>query len=96
MITDIFLDTRVYYNIIQFENLLDSSDSTPEFILSIVKIIKDNYNNYDSFVIIHGTDSMEYTGSALSFLIRNTLKTIIITGSQIPLSMIRNDAYTNL
>ena len=81
MITDIFLDTRVYYNIIQFENLLDSSDSTPEFILSIVKIIKDNYNNYDSFVIIHGTDSMEYTGSALSFLIRNTLKTIIITGS---------------
>lgn len=81
MITDVFLNTRIYYNIIQFEKLIDSSDSTPEFILSIVEKIEDNYDDYDSFLVIHGTDSMEYTGSALSFLIKNSPKTIIITGS---------------
>ena len=62
----------------------------------IVEIIKTNYNSYDGFVILHGTDTMSYTASALSFLIQNLTKPIILTGSQLPLGDLRTDAKEHL
>lgn len=96
MISPKILNVRLHYKIHQFKKLIDSSDSNPSFILQMLKIIKQNYNLYDAFIIIHGTDTLEYSGSALSFLIKNPKKPILLTGSQIPLSIVRNDAHRNL
>lgn len=82
--------------VLQFEKLIDSSDSDPKFLILILETLKENYSLYDSFLIIHGTDTMEYTASALSFMIKRLTKPIFITGSQIPLSNVINDAYSNL
>lgn len=54
------------------------------------------YNDYDSFIVLHGTDTMAYTASALSFIFENLQKTVILTGSQVPLSQPRNDGFQNL
>ena len=96
MVSPKILGVRIFYKILQFKKLIDSSDSNFEFILEMVSMIKKNYDEYDSFIIIHGTDTLEYSGSALSFLIRNPKKPILLTGSQIPLSIVRNDAHKNL
>ncbi len=75
---------------------IDSANLTIKHINKLVDVLKDNYNDYDGFVIIHGTDAMAYSGSALSFLIENNFKPIILTGSQKPLRHIRTDARLNL
>jgi L-asparaginase len=75
---------------------LDSSDISPRHWENIGKTIKENYSKYDGFVIIHGTDTMVYSASAVSFMLQNTEKPIVFTGSQLPLSHIRTDARINL
>ena len=76
----------------QFEVPLDSSAMTVE----IVKVIEDNYDAYDGFVILHGTDTMAYTASALSFMLENLRKPVVITGSQLPIGEVRTDGEENL
>lgn len=80
----------------QMQNLVDSSDMNPSIWLELAKIIKENYDNYKGFVILHGTDTMAYTASILSFLCKNLGKPIILTGSQVPLAKPRSDALQNL
>lgn len=79
-----------------FKNPVDSSNMTPELWIETVKIIETNYEKYDGFVILHGTDTMAYTASALSFLLENLNKPVILTGSQLPLESLRTDAKENL
>ena len=88
--------SRIHYKIIEFEEIIDSSNMNPEYWLKIASSIEENYNDFDAFIILHGTDTMAYTSSALSFILENLAKTVIITGSQVPLSLMRNDAYNNL
>ena len=76
--------------------LIDSSDMHPDYWIDVVRVIRDNYKHYDGFVILHGTDTMTYTASALSFLLENLDKPVILTGSQISISQPRNDALQNL
>ena len=78
------------------ERPIDSSDMSPEVWGRIVHIISDNYNTYDGFVILHGTDTMAFTASALSFMLENLGKPVILTGSQLPVEVIRTDAKENL
>jgi L-asparaginase len=74
----------------------DSSNMLPEDWIKIVKAIEKNYEAYDGFVVLHGTDTMAYSASAVSFLIENLKKPVIFTGSQIPLGLIRTDAKENI
>ncbi|MDR0508062.1 MAG: asparaginase [Dysgonamonadaceae bacterium] len=89
---------RLKFNIdsIQFKEPIDSSDMDPEKWKKIVSIIEDNYSQYDGFVILHGTDTMAYSASALSFMLENLNKPVILTGSQLPIGKIRTDAKENL
>jgi L-asparaginase len=80
----------------QFDPPIDSSDMEPELWTKLVKIINYNYDYYDGFVILHGTDTMAYTASALSFMLENLGKPVILTGSQLPIGMIRTDGKENL
>src|SRR5687767_663963 len=84
------------YTIHEYDPLLDSSNMTPREWIEIARDIEANYDRYDGFVVLHGTDTMAYTASALPFLISGLRKPVIITGSQIPLCEIRNDARENL
>ena len=81
---------------IQFEPPIDSSDMDMEGWKKIVRIIQENYNRYDGFVVLHGTDTMAYTASALSFMLENIDKPVILTGSQLPIGMVRTDGKENL
>ncbi len=81
---------------ISFSPLIDSSNITPDFWVRLVEMVRDNYNSYDGFVILHGTDTMSYTASALSFMIQNLDKPIVLTGSQLPIGMLRTDGKENL
>ncbi|GHT71053.1 L-asparaginase 1 [Bacteroidia bacterium] len=81
---------------IQFNPPIDSSDMDPDRWCTLVRIIEDNYNNYDGFVILHGTDTMAYSASALSFMLENLDKPVILTGSQLPVGKIRTDGKENL
>ncbi|KAA1066326.1 hypothetical protein PGT21_028535 [Puccinia graminis f. sp. tritici] len=87
---------KIRYAILEYERLIDSSEIEISDYLRICNSIQSNYYLYDSFVILHGTDTMAYTASALSFLLENLGKNVIITGAQIPLSCPRNDAVENL
>ena len=89
---------RLKFNIesIQFKRPIDSSDMNPEQWKKIVRIIEENYNKYDGFVILHGTDTMAYSASALSFMLENLNKPVILTGSQLPIGKIRTDGKENL
>ena len=78
-----------------FEPLLDSAGMNPEIWISLVAIIEDNYEKYDGFVILHGSDTMAYTASALSFMLENLNKPVILTGSQLPLGELRTDGREN-
>lgn len=80
----------------QFNPPIDSSDMEPELWAKIVKIISSHYNDYDGFVILHGTDTMAYTACALSFMLENLSKPVILTGSQLPIGMLRTDGKENL
>jgi L-asparaginase len=84
------------YTIHEYAPLLDSSNMTPVEWVKIARDVEANYDRYDGFIVLHGTDTMAYTASALPFLLGNLRKPVIITGSQIPLCEIRNDARENL
>lgn len=75
---------------------IDSSDVTPELWRTMAEIIRDNYDAYDGFVVLHGTDTMSYSASALSFMLENLAKPVIFTGSQIPIGVLRTDGRENL
>lgn len=81
---------------IPFDPLIDSSDVHPPVWSQLSHIIYDNYDMYDGFVILHGTDTMAYTASALSFMLENLGKPVILTGAQLPIGMLRSDAKENL
>ncbi len=84
------------YTIHEYDPLIDSSDMTPKDWQQIANDIRDNYDKYDGFVILHGTDTMAYTASALSFMLENLGKPVIVTGSQIPIAQLRSDGQANL
>ena len=81
---------------IAFEPPIDSSDISPESWSQLVKIIYSNYEKYDGFVILHGTDTMAFTASALSFMLEGLMKPVILTGSQLPIGALRTDGKENL
>lgn len=80
----------------QFTPPIDSSDMEPSLWAKLVKIIHYNYDSFDGFVILHGTDTMAYTASALSFMLENLSKPVILTGSQLPIGVLRTDGKENL
>lgn len=80
----------------QFPQPIDSSDMNPQLWGRIVEIIVGNYDHYDGFVILHGTDTMAFTASALSFMLENLMKPVILTGSQLPIHQLRTDGKENL
>jgi len=84
------------FTINEYQPLIDSSDMTPADWQRIANDIKKHYDDYDGFVVLHGTDTMAYTSSALSFMLENLSKPVIVTGSQIPLSQLRSDGQENL
>ena len=75
---------------------IDSSNVVVENWVDMARIIRDNYNRYDGFVILHGTDTMSYSAAALSFMLENLAKPVIFTGSQIPIGILRTDGRENL
>ncbi|MCQ2137143.1 MAG: type I asparaginase [Bacteroidales bacterium] len=79
-----------------FDPVIDSSDAKPEFWARIANVIRDNYDSYDGFVVLHGTDTMAYSASALSFMLEGLRKSVIFTGSQLPIGMLRTDGRENL
>ena len=83
-------------DIYQFEQPIDSSDIDTATWVKLVQIINENYQAYTGFVILHGTDTMAYTASALSFMLENLTKPVILTGSQLPIGQLRTDGKENL
>ncbi|MDD3771215.1 MAG: asparaginase [Weeksellaceae bacterium] len=79
-----------------FKKPIDSSDMNPEHWKELARMIEENYNKFDGFVILHGTDTMAYSASALSFMLNGLQKPIIFTGSQLPVGDLRTDAKENL
>lgn len=75
---------------------IDSSNVSPKIWVELVEIIENNYSNFQGFVILHGTDTMAYSASALSFMIQNLTKTVVFTGAQLPIGIPRTDARENL
>ncbi|XP_025104176.1 L-asparaginase-like isoform X2 [Pomacea canaliculata] len=86
---------RIVYKVIEFEPLLDSSNMTGNDWIKIAECIQKHYDKYDGFVVLHGTDTMAYTASALSFMCEHLGKPIILTGSQIPIFEVRSDGRDN-
>lgn len=80
----------------RFDPIIDSSNMKPDYWIGLVNVIESNYEKYDSFIVLHGTDTMSYTASALSFMLENLAKPVILTGSQLPLGMIRTDGRENI
>ena len=76
--------------------VIDSSNVSPENWVTLARLIRDNYARYDGFVVLHGTDTMSYTASALSFMLENLSKPVVFTGSQIPIGVLRTDGRENL
>ena len=93
---EFYRDEMPEFTIHEYAPLMDSSDMSPADWQHIAEDIQSNYAAYDGFVILHGTDTMAYTASALSFMFENLAKPVIITGSQIPLAALRSDGQTNL
>lgn len=81
---------------ISFENPIDSSNMNPQEWAKIATVIADNYELFDGFVVLHGSDTMSYSASALSFMLENLAKPVIFTGSQLPIGDLRTDAKENL
>ena len=81
---------------ITFDPPIDSSDMEPKLWSRIVTIIEETYDSYDGFVILHGTDTMSFTASALSFMLEDLMKPVILTGSQLPIGALRTDGKENL
>jgi len=74
-------EKRVKYTMLEFEDLIDSSNMMVSDWVKISKTVEENYKKYDGFVILHGTDTMAYTASALSFMLENLKKPVVVTGS---------------
>ena len=79
-----------------FTPLIDSSDIRPESWIQMARMVYDHYDEYDGFVVLHGTDTMSYSASALSFMLENLAKPVVFTGSQLPVGVLRSDAKENL
>lgn len=86
------LDVKVH----SFEHPIDSSDMNPEVWQELAHLVEKNYQRFDGFVILHGSDTMSFTASALSFMLKGLNKPVIFTGSQLPIGMIRTDGKENL
>lgn len=83
-------------NTVSFDEPIDSSNMNPEYWVQLAEIIEEHYNEFDGFVVLHGSDTMSYTASALSFMLENLAKPVILTGSQLPIGDLRTDAKENL
>nr|WP_052101772.1 type I asparaginase [Porphyromonas cangingivalis] len=83
-------------NTLSFDPVMDSSDMGPDSWVKIAEIIRDHYEDYDGFVVLHGTDTMAYTASGLSFMLENLTKPVVLTGSQLPIGQLRTDGKENL
>ena len=81
---------------ISFDEPIDSSNMNPEYWADIAAVIGDNYHDFDGFVVLHGSDTMSYSASALSFMLENLAKPVIFTGSQLPIGDLRTDAKENM
>jgi len=81
---------------ISFDHPIDSSNMSPQVWIKLAKLIAENYRKYDGFVILHGSDTMAFTASALSFMLENLNKPVILTGSQLPMGILRTDGKENL
>jgi L-asparaginase len=81
---------------VSFDPVRDSSNIDPEVWVRMAEIIESSYNDFDGFVVLHGTDTMAYTASALSFMLENLAKPVILTGSQLPIGLLRTDGKENL
>ena len=81
---------------VSFDPVKDSSNIDPSVWVKIAETIEENYVHYDGFVVLHGTDTMAYTSSALSFMLENLRKPVILTGSQLPIGLLRTDGRENL
>ena len=88
------LDCKI--NTISFDEPIDSSNMKPEYWLQMAEIIEEKYEAFDGFVVLHGSDTMSYSASALSFMLENLTKPVIFTGSQLPIGDLRTDAKENL
>ncbi|MGB1239731.1 MAG: asparaginase [Pseudomonadales bacterium] len=88
--------TLAPYQLLEFEHLIDSSNSQPHHWREIAQCILDNYDHYCGFVILHGTDTMAYTAAALDHMLAGCAKNIVVTGSQIPMAQPRSDGPANL
>lgn len=95
-INELFDPEMPEWDILEFTPLVDSTDVTVTEWNKIGKIIVENYNLYDGFVVLHGTDTMAYSASALSFMLENLSKPVVFTGAQIPLSDLRSDGKDNI
>jgi L-asparaginase len=89
-------DLGVDIEAIELDEIIDSSNVTPEMWIELAETIGKNYNNFDGFVVLHGSDTMAHSASALSFLLENLAKPVIFTGSQLPIGLPRTDARENL
>jgi lysophospholipase len=87
---------HIRYGLVEFNPLLDSSSISASGWAAMARAVRDNYHLYDGFVILHGTDSLAYTASALSFMMRDLGKPVILTGSQAPIFSLQTDAVDNL
>jgi len=90
------LELGIEIHAMELEKIIDSSNMTPSVWIELAGIIGDQYENFDGFVVLHGSDTMAYTASALSFLLENLGKPVVLTGSQLPIGLPRTDARENL
>ncbi|AFJ43727.1 asparaginase [Francisella orientalis] len=95
-IRDFYHYDMLEFEIKEYSDLIDSSNIDPKRWISLAQDILSNYASYDGFVILHGTDTLAYTASVLSFILGEIDKPVIVTGSQIPISKIRSDAISNI
>ena len=95
-IPDLYWQDMPDWDVVEFDPLLDSSDITVREWNQIGSAIAERYDDYDGFVVLHGTDTMAYSASAISFMLENLSKPVIFTGSQIPLGQIRSDGRDNI
>ena len=84
------------FDVLAFDPPIDSSDMSPRLWTELSHVIADNYHQYDGFVVLHGTDTMAFTASALSYMLENLTKPVIFTGSQLPIGQLRTDGKENL
>ncbi|MBQ9522364.1 MAG: asparaginase [Paludibacteraceae bacterium] len=94
-VPELFED-EIHVDLQAFEPLIDSSDVNPDNWAKMAQMVYDHYDEYDGFVILHGTDTMSFSGSALSFMLENLNKPVVFTGSQLPIGVLRSDAKENL